>query len=113
MLHYLAYDILYFMRLTQKELEYIKDSFDDTFKEGLLYLFGSRVDESAKGGDIDLFIKIDSRLNDKEIIKLIRKFKIALYDRIGEQKIDIVVSHLANEYIKNEVAKKGILLYEK
>ena len=44
------------MRLSKKELETIKNSIKDTFGDAVVYLFGSRVDDSKTGGDIDLYI---------------------------------------------------------
>ena len=45
------------MRLSEYELEAIKISFKKHFKSGEVYLFGSRLDDMKKGGDIDLYIK--------------------------------------------------------
>jgi predicted nucleotidyltransferase len=49
-----------FMRLTNQEIKSIKESFHQVFDCGKIYLFGSRVDDSLKGGDIDLFIDFKS-----------------------------------------------------
>ena len=45
------------MRLKENEIKAITDSFREIFSSGELYLFGSRIDDSKKGGDIDLYIK--------------------------------------------------------
>jgi len=77
------------MRLTAKQLKIIKqitlDNFGDTSK---VYLFGSRVDDTKKGGDIDLFIKAD--FSNEELF--IRKIKTLseIQFKLGERKIDIV-----------------------
>ncbi len=52
-----------------------------------VYLFGSRVDDAKKGGDIDLLVMSDRLTNDDK-----RKIKIKLYELLGEQKIDIVLA---------------------
>lgn len=44
------------MRLKESELNNIRDVFMKVFGEDELYLFGSRVDDGRKGGDIDLYI---------------------------------------------------------
>jgi len=44
------------MRLTPYEIESIKKAFKESFGEGRVILFGSRVDDSQKGGDIDLYL---------------------------------------------------------
>jgi len=45
------------MRLQSDQTAIIQDAFEAVFKKGKLYLFGSRSDDIAKGGDIDLFIQ--------------------------------------------------------
>lgn len=52
-----------------------------------VYLFGSRVDDSKRGGDIDLLVMSDRLSNDDK-----RAIKIKLYELLGEQKIDIVLA---------------------
>lgn len=44
------------MRLTEYEIKTIVESFHRYFKGGDIYLFGSRVYDNQKGGDIDLYI---------------------------------------------------------
>ncbi|MDQ1265265.1 MAG: uncharacterized protein QG635_415 [Bacteroidota bacterium] len=89
------------MRLSEYQRNSITASFRSMFPEHLLYLFGSRTDDSQKGGDIDLLILGDTRLTMKEI----RIFKIDLYKKIGEQKIDII-SYAKDD---NETFKELIL----
>jgi predicted nucleotidyltransferase len=98
------------MRLTNYEITSIKESFHQVFGDGEIYLFGSRVDDNKKGGDIDLFIKLDILLTTKETSNKISEFKIKLYDKIGEQKIDVVVSKDTKRLIEQEALNKGILL---
>ncbi|MEA3316013.1 MAG: nucleotidyltransferase domain-containing protein [Campylobacterota bacterium] len=87
------------IRLTTKEINSIKDVFFDIFKNGSIYLFGSRVDDTKRGGDIDLYILLSNKLSYKEILNKKTKFKIKLYELIGEQKIDIVISEDKNRSI--------------
>ncbi len=56
-----------------------------------VWLFGSRVDDAKKGGDIDLYIEIDNQdliLDCK--LKLLSFFEL----KLGEQKIDILIRSL-------------------
>ena len=46
------------MRLSKYYVDSIKNVFNDVFCEGAIYLFGSRVDDTKKGGDIDLYIEV-------------------------------------------------------
>lgn len=46
------------MRLTETEINVIKHSACDVFgSDVVVFLFGSRVDDTKKRGDIDLYIK--------------------------------------------------------
>ena len=73
-----------------------------------VWLFGSRADDSMKGGDIDIMIEACNIDNPVE-----RKinFKLAFEDRWGELKIDILV-HDTNyeETAIHEIARLGIRL---
>ena len=95
------------LRLQDYEIKAIKDSFVSTFKSGKIYLFGSRTDDSKKGGDIDLFIETESEDNlyHKKI-----DFLVSVKSRIGDQKIDVVLSKDKNRIIEKEALSKGIQL---
>lgn len=75
------------MRLTGLEVSAIKERVRSFDPQAKVFLFGSLVDDSKKGGDIDLFI-LSERIKRHEI----RLIRINLYDKIGEQKIDIVAT---------------------
>ena len=96
------------MRLNQEQLHAIKTSFKDVFGRGELTLFGSRVDDLKKGGDIDLFINPAEDKDD--LFKLKLKFLVGLKSKIGEQKIDLVIAPFASEELKYEVQDTGVLL---
>lgn len=89
---------LYFMRLSQFEIETITKLVQKHFgEEAQVFLFGSRVDDQKKGGDIDLFVKNSdkSRLNLEAKIN----FLVDLKSIIGDQKIDLVFDN-ANTRLK-------------
>lgn len=94
------------MRLTDSDKKAIKETFFEIFEDGKIYLFGSRVDDTKRGGDIDLYISPSSktRLASKKI-----DFLVALKQKIGEQKIDVVIDRGKNNLI-GEIGKKGIEL---
>jgi len=77
------------MRLTQTEIEVINSMAKKYFgSDAQVFLFGSRVDNLKKGGDIDLFIK-----NKNEAlftVELKVQFLAELKSVIGNQKIDVV-----------------------
>ena len=93
------------MRLSSKEIEIIKKIINDIFGETTIYLFGSRLEENRKGGDIDLFVvpKDKDGLLQKKI-KALAKLERALY-----KPVDIVVHRDFNREIEQE-ALKGKLL---
>jgi len=95
------------MRLTESEILSIKEVFQNVFKHGEIFLFGSRVDDTKKGGDIDLFIIQKNKENNLE--KKIN-FLTLLKQKIGDQKIDIIISKDKNRLIEKEALTKGISL---
>lgn len=74
------------MRLSEDIKLFLKENFGKFFPDAKLYLFGSRIDNEAKGGDIDIMVLSDNQL-DKAII---RKIRIDFFKKFGWQKIDIV-----------------------
>jgi len=85
------------VRLSDYDVSQIITLFKKYFgPEDHLWIFGSRVDLTKRGGDIDLYIEtkdpIASSANRKRA-----DYRIALWDVIGEQKIDIVLNLIAAE----------------
>ncbi len=95
------------MRLTSKQHNVIKKSFLNIFKSGEIYLFGSRVDDEKRGGDIDLYIVTD---NQEHLVQKKIKFLVDVKREIGEQKIDIVFNKDENRPIELEAKEHGVLL---
>jgi predicted nucleotidyltransferase len=93
------------MRLKDSEIKVIKDAVTGFDDKAEIYLFGSRTDDSKKGGDIDLLI-ISDKIKNREI----RKIRLQIFNFMGEQKIDIITSRgIKSQFI--EVAyKNGIRL---
>ena len=56
-----------------------------------ILLFGSRVDDSARGGDIDLYIEPDLTEPEKLVAAKINAMA-ELHGLLGEQKIDLVIN---------------------
>ena len=79
------------MRLSEHEKETLKHAALACFGQGTrLRLFGSRAEENRKGGDIDLLI--ESPLTDPaDIAKAHTRFLSQIYDRLGEQKVDVLI----------------------
>ncbi|MDO8550348.1 MAG: nucleotidyltransferase domain-containing protein, partial [Ignavibacteria bacterium] len=85
-------------RLSSEEKEILKKSLKQLDEKAEIYLFGSRVHDNEKVGDIDLLI-ISQKLNKKIIRQLRHKF----FEKFGEQKIDIVID---NGELKDPFVKK-------
>jgi predicted nucleotidyltransferase len=101
------------MRLTKTQIKAIQDSFSTFFMKGdKIWLFGSRVDDSKKGGDIDLYI--ETNYDDLFIVtKKEIEFVTNLKKIIGDQKIDIVVNVLSQNQqfsIYDEAKNTGVQL---
>jgi uncharacterized protein len=60
-----------------------------------LSLFGSRVDDSRRGGDVDLLIETTEPSTPAQAMQLRSRLAVQLYRRLGERRIDIVVASLA------------------
>lgn len=70
-----------------------------------IYLYGSRADDSARGGDIDLWVR-SARINYEDSLRL----QVRIKDRIGWQKLDLTVGLLAGQPLPDLVAETGIQL---
>ena len=95
------------MRLAAQTVDAIKVAFKEVFVQGDIYLFGSRVDDNARGGDIDLYLIIEeqSRLFEKKI-----KYLAKVKHTIGDQRIDLVFNQDPERSIEQEAKRWGIKL---
>ena len=94
------------MRLTEDEISNIKNSVLSLDQHADVYLFGSRVDDARRGGDIDLLIS-STKLNKQDL----RKIRWQFFDSFGEQKMDLVLDSgdTSNAFI-NMIKPKAIKL---
>lgn len=95
------------MRLNEYEVNAIKDTIHSFDSNANIYLFGSRVYDHKKGGDIDLLI-----ISDILIQKNARDIKDVLYDKLGEQKIDIVIVKDTSHPFTRIALKESINLWK-
>jgi len=98
------------MRITKAQhttiLKTTKKHFGDN---ATVRLFGSRLQDDKKGGDIDLLIKAD---NEKMNIKAKLYFLIDLKKQLGERKIDVVFDKEKDQsrVFLESIKKKSIAL---
>jgi uncharacterized protein len=79
------------MRLTQQQINTIKKATEEVFgPDANVWLFGSRVDDARRGGDIDLMIETDA-IKGRELLRKRIKLLARLKTDLGDQQIDLVV----------------------
>ncbi len=93
--------------MTPFEIDAIKQSAREVFGPlAEVFLFGSRVDDTKKGGDIDLYIKSPAGTDLAHKVK----FLITVEEKIGEQKIDVVFALDRSRPIEQQAILNGVLL---
>ena len=101
------------MRLTEQQHSTIRSIVAETFGAGAcVWLFGSRVDDSKRGGDIDLLIETD-QVDINAITRAEIAFLTKLQMKLGEQKIDVLLDYPSRKThppIFSIARKTGILL---
>ncbi len=91
------------MRLSKKEIEVLKAALDNLGKPYKLYLFGSRVDDNKRGGDIDLLV-VSKELTRRDL----RRVRVEFFKHFGEQKIDIVLDNGKNDPFIEIIKQKAV-----
>ena len=81
------------MRLNDVQRQAIVSAVKSCFgPQANVKLFGSRTDDQAKGGDIDLLITTDIHdVND--IVRAEMRCQVKLQQLLGEQKIDMLIDY--------------------
>jgi len=74
------------MRLGDNQVNTIREEVQQLDAAAEIYLYGSRVDNAARGGDIDLLV-ISDKLEFRDILRL----RTRILDRIGWQQLDLLV----------------------
>jgi len=65
------------MRLSQKEINFIKQTVLNFITDAKIYIFGSILNDDIKGGDIDIFIITNKKID--FLTKSTLKFKLENY----------------------------------
>ena len=93
------------MRISNVEKSAIIEAVIRVDPEARIYLFGSRADDGKKGGDIDILIFSKClTFNDKLRIKAL------IFEKIEEQKIDIVIAKDAGDPFVKMIEKQCVEL---
>ncbi|OGT63745.1 MAG: hypothetical protein A3J38_08285 [Gammaproteobacteria bacterium RIFCSPHIGHO2_12_FULL_45_9] len=78
------------MRLSDEYISVIVCAAHQQFGDDVqVWLFGSRVDETRRGGDIDLMIEVKHRVANKP--HAASEFAASLQYQLGDQKIDVII----------------------
>jgi len=105
------------MRLSTYQIHAIRQAATFAFGQGTsVWLFGSRVDDAKKGGDIDLLVRPQSHsasdaAEGEQVFMQKIKMLTLLEQHLGERKVDLVVEQPQDTRPIVEVAHKtGIKL---
>lgn len=87
------------MRLSSSQIEAIKQEAGHFFgAQAEVWLFGSRVDDTLRGGDVDLFVR--AATGDADQLAAARfAFLARIKRRIGDRKIDLVLQREGGEVL--------------
>ena len=99
------------MRLKKNQQQTIRETVREVFgPDAAVYVFGSRVDDTARGGDIDLMVRLEKpQVNtERNILRLAAKLQM----RLGDQPIDVLVQdpESAIKPVHLEASRTGIRL---
>ncbi len=78
------------MRLNEQEKLAIREVIHGEDPGADIYLFGSRLDDARHGGDIDLYVETAIH---EQLLKHKTRILSKLWERIGVQRIDIILKH--------------------
>jgi predicted nucleotidyltransferase len=103
------------IRLTRHEvlaIQSVMEQYVSGLGEASLWLFGSRSDPKKRGGDIDLFLEISKCANNLDQLR--RQIRLALFDEIGEQKIDLLLKQpdSTENALFNIAREEGVLIWQ-
>ena len=95
------------MRLQSKEIQTIIQIAKDIYGETVqVYLFGSRLNDEKRGGDIDLLVRSTGEMRWASVpVCTTARLKLHL----GDQKIDVIGDHEDSPVVQ-EALKNGIQL---
>lgn len=94
------------MRLSEFERKVIKETISTLDQNAKIILFGSRANDAARGGDLDLLV-ISEHLQPYQLGKI----RWQLWEQLGEQKIDLVLSdRQLSEAFARAAVEQGVVL---
>lgn len=99
------------MRLTLQQAQLIRNIVTQTLDADVrLKLFGSRLDDTQRGGDIDLLLESDAAIPDPALVAA--RIAARVSHALGGRKVDVLLSapNLQHLPIHDVAAHEGVLL---
>lgn len=96
------------MRLSQNELDIIKKIILQNIDDAKIVLFGSRVYDYKRGGDIDICVKSKHKITLAKKIRILTQMELAGIQR----KVDLVlqITGARDQPIFDTISEEGIVL---
>ena len=99
------------MRLDAQHIAAIKQLAAEQFGAGVrVRLFGSRVDDAARGGDVDLLVELDAPVAESGVASA--RFSVRVSRAMHGRKVDVVLAapNLRTQAIHDVGRREGVLL---
>ena len=93
------------MRLREEAKQVIIDAVKSVDPDAEVYLFGSRVNDNLRGGDIDLLV-FSRKMTYRDKLNVKKKIFLAL----GEQKVDLLIYKDTTEPFVRMALEQGVQL---
>ncbi len=99
------------MRLSLKQIKQIKESTASVFgEEAKVYLFGSRLDDSAKGGDIDLLVETNKHVERPAVLSAQLAAKVMIANHGLKVDVILFAPNLDKQSIHEVALTTGVVL---
>lgn len=97
------------MRLKPNEINILKSNILKQIKDAKIILFGSRIYDDKKGGDIDIFVETGKQVSLKQQIKILTDIEM---DGIG-RKVDMIIKNPTTKDLPifQTIYQEGIVLW--
>jgi predicted nucleotidyltransferase len=99
------------MRLDNQTRDIIKSEVSHLLgKEAVVRLFGSRVDDAQRGGDIDLLIDVTIAIPNRVIAEC--QLAAGLFIKLGGRKVDVLIREPGKALlpIHEQALRRGVIL---
>ena len=95
------------MRITSQQHEAIIKTIREFIPDGKVILFGSRADDTRRGGDIDLFVETSA----KPVLESRLLLQYRLSSVCDDTHVDLIVKDVKDEWQPiHEIARRGVVL---